>query len=71
MLLSLRGQKDKKRQKRRTQNKQAESAAGNYFQAGTFRLPGKQSASKELYDIEDIEKGQDNNIEETNLDDVD
>ena len=61
---------DKERKKRRAQNKQSESAAGNYFQAGTFRLPGKRSTPQELYDNADIERGQQQDTAETDLDEV-
>ena len=62
---------NKERKKRRDQNKQSESAAGNYFQAGTFRLPGKRSTPQELYDIADIERAQQQqDATETDLDDV-
>ena len=62
---------DKERKKRRAQNKQSESAAGNYFQAGTFRLPGKRSTPQELYDNADFERGhKQEDTAETDLDDV-
>ena len=62
---------DQERKKRRAQNKQSESAAGNYFQAGTFRLPGKRSTPQELYDNADLERGhKEEDTAETDLDDV-
>ena len=65
-----RGQSANKKKRRRTQNKQSESAAGNYFQAGTFRLPGKQSTPENLYDNTDLEEGLDKNDAKTNLDET-
>ena len=71
ILFVSRTKSDKERKKRRAQNKQSESAAGNYFQAGTFRLPGKRSTPQELYDNADLERGhQQEKTAETDLDDV-